>query len=341
MPKPNRFTGDHSPYAKRLGDLTIRMSARRSTAWPWSSTRRAAMKTQSRSSSARSRSAKRELGPGHPDLATTLNNLAVLYAVGGRYVEAELSYKRSLAIREAALGSEDPSVGESLNNLAMLYESQGRYADAVTLLLRSFAIRLKAIGEIRQGTSFGPAHHDFVVTSNNLGGIFYTQGRYAEAEQVYKAIASLLELRLGPDHADLATVLNNVAEVYRVQGRYADAEPILTRALSIWEQALGLGHPLVAVALDNLALLYQAQGRYADAEPFYKRSLAVREKVFGPDHPEVGQSLNNLAALAFGQRDWVGAADLWRRSTSPDRPAHPARHLRIKFEARPHRKGKE
>ena len=154
----------------------------------------------------------KELGPGHPDLATTLNNLAVLYAVGGRYVEAELSYKRSLAIREAALGSEDPSVGQSLNNLAMLYESQGRYADAVTLLLRSFAIRLKAIGEIRQGTSFGPAHHDFVVTSNNLGGIFYTQGRYAEAEQVYKAIASLLELRLGPDHADLATVLNNVAK---------------------------------------------------------------------------------------------------------------------------------
>ena len=258
----------------------------------------------------------KELGPGHPDVATTLNNLAVLYAVGARYVDAELSYKRSLSIRETALGSEDPSVGQSLNNLAMLYENQGRYTDAVTLLMRSFAIRLKAIGEIGEGTSFGTAHHDFAVTSNNLGGIFYTQGRFAEAEQMYKAIASLLELRLGPAHADLATALNNVGEVYRVQGRYADAEPILTRALSIWERALGQDHPLVAVALDNLALLYQAQGRYADAEPFYMRSLAVREKVLGPDHPEVGQSLNNLATLAFGQRDWVGAADLWRRSTS-------------------------
>ena len=258
----------------------------------------------------------RVLGPDHPDVGTTLNNLAVHYAVVGRYAEAELSYRRSLTIRETALGPDHASVGESLNNLAMLFESQGRHVDAAALLQRAFAIRHKAMGEIHQGTSFGPAHHEFVVTSNNLATIFYTQGHYAEAEQVFRAIVSLLEVVLGADHADVGTALNNVAEVYRAQGRYADAEPFFKRALSIWERALALDHPFVAVALDNLALLYQAQGRHADAEPLYKRSLAIREKVLGPDHPEVGQSLSNLAALAFGQRDWVGAADFWRRGTS-------------------------
>ena len=154
------------------------------------------------------------------------------------------------------------------------------------------------------------------MTSNNLATIFYALGQYAEAEQMYGVIASLLERMLGAGHADVGTKLNIVAEVYRAQGRYADPDPFFRRALSIWEGALGQDHPLVAVALDNLALLYQAQGRYADAESLYKRGFAVREKMFGPDHPDVGRSLNNFAALAFGQRDWMRAADFWRRSTS-------------------------
>jgi tetratricopeptide (TPR) repeat protein len=40
------------------------------------------------------------LGPEHPDVATSLNNLAVLYRVQGRYTEAEVLYKRSLEITE-------------------------------------------------------------------------------------------------------------------------------------------------------------------------------------------------------------------------------------------------
>jgi tetratricopeptide (TPR) repeat protein len=44
-------------------------------------------------------------GPDHPDVATALNNLAVLYENQGRYADAEPLYKRVLAIREKALGA--------------------------------------------------------------------------------------------------------------------------------------------------------------------------------------------------------------------------------------------
>ena len=77
----------------------------------------------------------------------------------------------------------------------MLYESQGRYAGAQALLLRSFVIRQKAMGPAHHpGTSFGPAHHEFVVTSNNLATIFCVQRHYAEAEHVFRGIVSLLEV---------------------------------------------------------------------------------------------------------------------------------------------------
>ena len=56
---------------------------------------------------------------------TSLNNLAALYRAQGRYGEAEPLYKRSLAIREKALGPEHPQTGTRLNNLARLLEAKG------------------------------------------------------------------------------------------------------------------------------------------------------------------------------------------------------------------------
>ena len=58
------------------------------------------------------------LGRDHPDVATSLNDLAELYDDQGRYADAEPLYKRSLAISEKALGPDHPDVARSLNNLA-------------------------------------------------------------------------------------------------------------------------------------------------------------------------------------------------------------------------------
>ncbi len=51
------------------------------------------------------------LGADHPDVATTLNNLALLYDDQGRYGEAEALYKRSLKIKEKTLeGGAAPAI---------------------------------------------------------------------------------------------------------------------------------------------------------------------------------------------------------------------------------------
>ena len=67
-----------------------------------------------------------ELGPEHPDVATTLNNLAGLYRKMGDYEKALPLYQRALEIHEKVLGSEHPYVATTLNNLAELYQSDGR-----------------------------------------------------------------------------------------------------------------------------------------------------------------------------------------------------------------------
>jgi hypothetical protein len=86
------------------------------------------------------------LGPDHPDTATALNNLALLYVSVGDYAKAEPLYQRSLKIREKALGPETPDTAAALNNLANLaelYRSMGDYAKAVALYQRALKIKEK------------------------------------------------------------------------------------------------------------------------------------------------------------------------------------------------------
>ena len=85
--------------------------------------------------------AKENFGPDHPDVATSLNNLALLYDTQGNYAKAEPLYKRSLAISEKALGPDHPAVATSLENLAYLYRAQKRNKEALELDKRAKQIR--------------------------------------------------------------------------------------------------------------------------------------------------------------------------------------------------------
>ena len=80
-------------------------------------------------------------GPDHPNLATSLNNLAELYRTQGKHAEAEPLHKRALSIREKALGKDHPDVAQSLNNLAELYKKMGNEDEAKRLEERAKKIR--------------------------------------------------------------------------------------------------------------------------------------------------------------------------------------------------------
>ncbi len=228
------------------------------------------------------------LGPDHPHVAISLNNLALLYHAQGRTAEAEPLFQRALAIREHALGPDHPHVAQSLNNLAALFHSQGRTAEAEPLHQHALAISERALG---------PDHPHVATILNNLALLYRDQGRYAEAEPLQQRALAISERALGPDHPHVATILNNLATLYHAQGRFAEAEPLQQRALAIRERALGPDHPEVATSLNNLATLYHDQGRFVEAEPLFQRALAIRERALDPDHPYVALSLENYAVL--------------------------------------------
>ncbi len=62
----------------------------------------------------------KQLGPNHPDVAQSLNNLAELLRAQGNYAEAEPLYRRALEIFEKSLGKDHPNAKTVRNNLEIL-----------------------------------------------------------------------------------------------------------------------------------------------------------------------------------------------------------------------------
>ncbi len=82
----------------------------------------------------------------HPNVASSLNNLAYLYNNQGRYSQAEPLYVEALAMRKRLFAGEHPNVATSLNNLACLYDSQGRYSQAEPLYVEALAMCQRVLG---------------------------------------------------------------------------------------------------------------------------------------------------------------------------------------------------
>jgi tetratricopeptide repeat protein/DUF2914 family protein len=66
-----------------------------------------------------------DLGPLHPDLANTLNNLGVVCEITDKPVDAERFFRRAYAIATAALALDHPFVATSRKNLEDFCETRG------------------------------------------------------------------------------------------------------------------------------------------------------------------------------------------------------------------------
>ncbi len=220
-------------------------------------------------------------------------------------------YARAVEALEAAVkkaqsfGEGDQRLLESLTSLAMLYDIQGRSSEADVLYR-----------QVRDTKRAGDEYFKGGIRSSKLGEHFKEEGRYSEAEVLFKRALVLYEEALGKDHQDVAYTLSHLAVLFMIQGRYYEAEALHKRTLAINEKVLGSDHPRVSADLNNLAVVFHYQGRFSEAEPLHKRALAIKEKALGPTSVHVATDLYNLAELYTDQGRYSEAEPLYARSLS-------------------------
>jgi tetratricopeptide (TPR) repeat protein len=87
----------------------------------------------------------------------------------------------------------------------------------------------------------GKEHPVIASLLDDLGHIYFAEGKYANAEPLCKRSLEIRERGLGEEHPAVALSLNNLAALYDSQGRYAEAEPLYN--IGLLTAAHTSGHP--------------------------------------------------------------------------------------------------
>lgn len=212
------------------------------------------------------------------------------------HAAAEMLFTGAVAECEATNGPEHLDTAVCLDHLASALTVQARYAEAEVIYKRSASIRTKRCPEIvRQ------AFH------------LQSEGRYSEAELLFRDALAICEKAVGPEHKSTAACLDNVATVCRIQSRFTEALPLCQRALSIREKALGQNSRETAASYSNLGWLHRFLANGPEAERLLEKALRIRESVLGEDHLETAESCDRLAALRKDQGRHAEAESLCRR----------------------------
>lgn len=257
---------------------------------------------------------KDEFANGHNNLARSLRNLAFVYKVQAKYVDAESLYRQALDMTRRLFKGDHADVASRLRDLAGVYISQDKYAQAEPLARDALSMNKRL---------FKGDHEALADSMSDVASVLRAQSKSAEAERLYRDALDMRR-RLYPkqDHSDVADNLLDIALLCTEQGKYADAERMYREALEMKKSIFKGDNPEVAEGLNDFAFLYLQQGRLTDAEPLFRDALAMKKRMYKGDHPQIAYGLSNLASVYKDQWRYADAESCYRDALAMRKRLH-------------------
>lgn len=256
-----------------------------------------------------------------PNLAITLNDLAVLYYEIRQYSKAGKYYEEALENYERLSGDwpdlYEKHIAWTLNNYSILLRETGKEAEARKFYRRALDIGRELARKYPENV-FHP--HLLGHVLNNLGVLQRNMNENNEAE---KALREALEVRQTlaektPDVflTSVATTFNNLGVVLSTTNRLAEAQEVSLKGIEIrrelTEKSPEMHNTRLGFALSNLGNIYRLSDEHSKAEKCYQEALGILEGL-AAKAPSVYQRfviviLSNLF-LHHSQQSDAGKAD--------------------------------
>jgi tetratricopeptide (TPR) repeat protein len=197
--------------------------------------------------------------------------------------------------------------GSSLTGILILIALWAAVCKAAPATETEFRAALKSC----QSTNGAEPCADFPMLLNGLGLLYYSAGRYGEAEPL---LARAVEFWSSGDQnpADLAAALHNLAAVYRSEAKYAQAAPLYERALRLRESLAGPASATLLPLLNGLALLYQDLGDYRSSRTTIDQAVFIVEFNHLEDSRDAAVSFANLGRIHQAEGS-LADAERWLR----------------------------
>ena len=241
---------------------------------------------------------RRHLGSGHPDLAASLNNLAVVIRLTRQRAEAARLHGEALDIQRRALGPRHAEVATTMTNLGIVTTDDSA-AESLFRTARDI-----------QRSTLGSDNLALVYTNLLIVERLRKRGAADEAELLMRENLRINERQLGPDSPGTAAAMTRLGSFLETErNQPAAAETLFTRALAILRRQSPPSTSLMGT-LVNLTLLSADRGDYRTAEAFAREALEAEQRARGREHPTVSQTMGLLAQQLFALRRYAEADSL-------------------------------
>jgi tetratricopeptide (TPR) repeat protein len=191
---------------------------------------------------------------------------------------------------------DDHHASEALKLLGMIRHSQQRFEEAEALLQRAVAQR--------PDPADAPAS---VQTKIDLGNLYGAQGRFEQAEQIWRQAAQRAE-RIGREdlHGLCEYYLGKIYDVQRRPG----AEALLLSARDRLVRSLGPRRLEVADCLQALSALRCRTGQIDESRALAESSVEIYEAVLSAGHPKLIESKLLVVECLFRSGDATEALEM-------------------------------
>ena len=238
----------------------------------------------------------------HPDLASTLNNRAVLDLERGRLEAAEAGFLEALRLQRAIHGGGSALEAIVINNIAGIHKARGEFDRAAKHYRDSFAMHTRI---------FGAAHAETANALNNLTFVLTETGQLDEAEALLRDSLAILTETFGDQHTRVAVAYNNLGHVAQRRGDLDAANRLFEHAARLL-RPLSPPYPDLPGVLQNLATIADRRGDGERALALYLEALDIFRATGRDEGPEAATLFNNLAVSEYLAGNYE-AAERWAR----------------------------
>ena len=217
------------------------------------------------------------------------HNLGHCFYRLGKPEEAMIQFRKALAlVRDQNLS--DEHAASCLNCIAVLLFHKDISDSKKILNLLEHAL---SIFQKFKGTE----SKEVATVLNNIGRVYYVEGKYEEALAKYKETLELRRKLLGETSIDCAATLCNKGQTHHQRGELDDAMECYEQFLKLAPGRLGSNHRDIAIIYKCMAEIYHERGDLENARSMYEKSLQAGRGAMGNYSNEAAATMNKLGNL--------------------------------------------
>lgn len=242
--------------------------------------------------------------------------LAILFGIGqiqyirGDHNDSLKTYMTSLNFARSKFG-ESLEVAACMNCIGVLHYimPKGDSDTALEALKTSIRLRVSILGD---------EHIDVGTTWNNIGRIYFQQGKYDKAMDSYRRALRIRRREQG-DSVDVAATIFNIGQVYHQQGDRDRALRHYQEFLKLAKKHFGDYHRDICIVTTCIGQVLHEKKDFQKALKAFHHALKIGRVSLGSVHAEIAITLNKLGNLYYETGDLDSALKAYHQGLQVER----------------------